>query len=164
MEVVMGKIRDILEEFEANMEDLGSKDNKLHGKLHETMKMLNHRDTALKELVESLRQEVCRLKDKLVALEAAAGGGALVTQLGTRLKPKKNDNGGEKKDTGLEEEVDKKSPRHQTKAITKWKGKKKKLLKFFLCKESHLTKDCPMHKKLAAIMMDEEDPGNKSDN
>ncbi|EOY31730.1 Uncharacterized protein TCM_038844 [Theobroma cacao] len=87
VEMAMKEMRDKLEEFEANMEEFGSTDDKLREELHETVYMLNHHDMALKELVE-LQYEVWGLRDKLVALKATTRAGAPTTQLVNHLKVK----------------------------------------------------------------------------
>ncbi|EOY32382.1 Uncharacterized protein TCM_040267 [Theobroma cacao] len=86
MEVVVGETSNKLEGFEANMDELRSKDDELCGEFHKMIETLNHRNATLKELVKSLWQEVWGLRDKLVTLEATIKGGAQATQWGTRLK------------------------------------------------------------------------------
>ncbi|EOY14308.1 Uncharacterized protein TCM_033671 [Theobroma cacao] len=57
IEMTVGETRDKLEEFEANMDELGSKNDELRGELHEIVEMLNHRYEALPDSIKSLQEE-----------------------------------------------------------------------------------------------------------
>ncbi|EOY21351.1 Uncharacterized protein TCM_012863 [Theobroma cacao] len=92
-------MKERLEEFEANMDELGSKDDELREELHEMAKLeLQMRSvqniTKVMTVVESL-VDLHKFENKLFF-----------------LKPKKKGNDKEEKDNGSEEYAGEKSPRH----------------------------------------------------